>query len=92
MSETPPPAPTAAQVAELLRQLAPMLDSVARQIDVVQAHEGRIADLEATLQQELPKLRQQIQTTATQVVALEDQLAKMSEAAVFRLVDPERPA
>lgn len=83
MSETTP-----GQLAAILRQLAPMLDSVARQIDVVQAHEGRIADLEA----ELPRLRQALQETATRSRALEDQLAKMSEAAVFRLTEREAGA
>lgn len=83
MSETTP-----GQLAEILRQLAPMLDSVARQIDVVQAHEGRIADLE----RELPALRHQLHETRTTVRALEDQLAKMTEAAVFTLARQDREA
>lgn len=78
---------TPAQLAELLRQLAPLLDGVARQIDMVQAHEGRIAEIE----DELPRLRQVAQEAATRSRALEEQLAKMSEAAIFRLADPREP-
>jgi len=82
------PATTPAQLAELLRQLAPLLDGVARQIDMVQAHEGRIAELEA----ELPRLRQVTQEAATRSRAVEEQLAKMSEAVVHRLTDREHGA